>query len=36
MAGFCKNGNEPSDSIKCVEFLDWLSDCELLEKDCGP
>jgi hypothetical protein len=21
---FCENGNEPSDSIKCGEFLDWL------------
>jgi len=22
--GSCKRGNEPSDSIKCGEFLDWL------------
>jgi hypothetical protein len=26
VAGSCKHGNEPSDSIKCREFLDWLSD----------
>jgi hypothetical protein len=25
VAGFCEHGNEPSVSIKCGEFLDWLS-----------
>ena len=23
----CEHGNEPSDSIKCEEFLDWLRNC---------
>jgi hypothetical protein len=23
----CDCGNEPSDSIKCGEFLDWLRNC---------
>jgi hypothetical protein len=31
--GSCEHGNEPSGSIKGVEFLDWLSDCKLLKKD---
>ena len=25
--GFCKCGNEPSGSIKCKEFLDYLRTC---------
>jgi hypothetical protein len=25
VAGSCEHGNEPSDSIKCGEFLDELS-----------
>jgi hypothetical protein len=25
VAGSCEHGNEPSGSIKCREFLDWLS-----------
>jgi hypothetical protein len=25
VAGSCENGNEPSGSIKCGEFLDYLS-----------
>jgi hypothetical protein len=25
VAGSCEHGNEPSASIKCGEFLDWLS-----------
>jgi hypothetical protein len=25
MAGSCEHGDEPSDSIKCREFLDYLS-----------
>lgn len=27
--GFCEHGNEPSESIKCGEFLDILSDYQL-------
>jgi hypothetical protein len=26
VAGSCEQSNEPSGSIKCGEFLDWLSD----------
>jgi hypothetical protein len=29
-------GNEPSGSIKCWQFLEWLSDCCLLKKDSVP
>jgi hypothetical protein len=25
VVGSCEDGNEPSDSIKAGEFLDWLS-----------
>jgi hypothetical protein len=25
VVGFCEHGNEPSGSIKCREFLDYLS-----------
>jgi hypothetical protein len=25
VAGSCEHGNEPPGSIKCGEFLDWLS-----------
>jgi hypothetical protein len=24
VAGTCECGNEPSGTLKCVEFLDWL------------
>ena len=27
MAGTCDCGNEPSGSIKCGEFVDWLRNC---------
>jgi hypothetical protein len=27
LAGTCDCGNEPSGSIKCGEFLDWLKTC---------
>ena len=27
VAGACECGNEPSGSIKCGEFLDWLKTC---------
>jgi hypothetical protein len=36
MAGFCEHGNEPSGSIKGVEFLDYLSDYQLLKKGSAP
>jgi hypothetical protein len=32
VAGSCENGNEHSGSIKGGEFIDYLSDCELLKK----
>jgi len=35
VAGGFKCGNELSDSIKCVEFLDYLRKYELLRKDGG-
>jgi hypothetical protein len=28
-----KHGNEPSGTTKGGEFLDWLSDCQLLKKN---
>jgi hypothetical protein len=31
MAGFCKHGNELSDSIKEVGFFDKLSDSQLFK-----
>jgi hypothetical protein len=36
VAGSCKHGNEPSGSIRFGEFLDYLIDCKLLEKDSVP
>jgi len=33
MAGCCKHDNEPSDSVKGGEFLDYLNDFWFLEKD---
>ena len=35
VAGTCECGNEPSGSIKCVEFLDWLRTGWILKKDCA-
>jgi hypothetical protein len=35
VAGSCEHGNEPSGSIKGGKFLDWLSDYQLLKKDCS-
>jgi hypothetical protein len=26
VTGFCEHGNEPSGSIKCGEFLEWMTD----------
>jgi hypothetical protein len=34
--GSCEQGNEPSGSIKGEEFLDLLSDYQLLKKDAAP
>jgi hypothetical protein len=36
VAGTCKSGNEPSDSIKCGEILDWLRTGYFLKKNSGP
>jgi hypothetical protein len=33
VAGSCEHNNEPSGSIKDVEFVDWLSDYWPLKKD---
>jgi hypothetical protein len=33
VAGTCECGDEPSGSIKCGEFLDWLRIGQLLKKD---
>jgi len=33
VADTCECGNEPSGSIKCGEFLDWLHIGLLLKKD---
>jgi len=35
VAGTCECGNEPSGSIKCGEFLDWLRTGQRLKKDCA-
>jgi hypothetical protein len=36
VTGRCENGNELSGSIKSKEFLDWLNDCQLHNKDFSP
>jgi hypothetical protein len=36
VAGSCKCDYEPSGSIKCREFLDFLRTGQLLMKDCAP
>jgi hypothetical protein len=36
LEGTSEHGNEPSRSIKGGEFLDYLSDCQLLKKDSAP
>jgi hypothetical protein len=33
VAGCYEHGNEPSGSVKCREFLDYLKTDELLKKD---
>jgi hypothetical protein len=35
VADSCEDGNETSGSIRCGEFIDWLSDCQLM-KDSAP
>ena len=34
--GACKRGDEPSGSIKCVEFLDYLPTGYLITNDSAP
>jgi hypothetical protein len=36
VAGCCEHSNEPMDSIKGGEFVDQLSDYQLLKKDSAP
>jgi hypothetical protein len=36
VAGSCEHGNEPSGSIKCGKFRDFLGDYQLLKKDSAP
>ena len=36
VADACEYGNEPSGSMKCGEFLDWLQTSQLLKKDSAP
>jgi hypothetical protein len=34
MASPCEHGNGPLGSMKDGEFVAWMSDCQLLKKDC--
>ena len=36
VADTCECGNEPSGSIKCGEFLDYLRTGQLLKNDSAP
>ena len=36
VAGCCECGNEPTEFVKCGEFLDCLRICQLLRKDFAP
>jgi hypothetical protein len=36
IVGSCEHGNEPSCPINGGEYLDHLSNCEVLEKDSVP
>jgi len=36
VAGTCEGVKDPSGSIKCGEFLDYLKTGELLKNDCTP
>ena len=33
MVGCCEQGNEPSGSIKRVEFVDCLRNCQVVKKN---
>jgi hypothetical protein len=35
-SGTCECQNDPSGSIKCGEFLDYMRTCSLHRKDCAP
>jgi hypothetical protein len=35
VAGFCKHGIEPADSVEDMKFLDQLSDYQLFKKGSG-
>jgi hypothetical protein len=36
VVGCCERGNEPSDYLKCGEFLGQLGKCWRLKMDCAP
>ena len=36
LSNACECGNEPSGSVKCGEFLDWLQTSQLLKKGSAP
>jgi hypothetical protein len=36
MVASCEHGNEPSISIKCVKFLDQMSNYQKLKKGSAP
>ena len=36
MAGYCEQSDEPSVSIKCRDFLEYLRTVKLLRKDSAP
>jgi hypothetical protein len=36
VAGFCEHHNELLNSIKCWEFLEWLSNYWLFKEDSAP
>jgi len=32
--GCCDHDDEPAGSMKCGEFIDWISNCQLFKSDC--
>jgi hypothetical protein len=34
--GSCESGNEPSDFIKCLDIVEWLSDWLIINKGSVP
>jgi hypothetical protein len=36
VVGCCEHSNEPLDYVKGGEFVDLMSDCQLLNKDSAP